>query len=168
MAVVIGGLALVLDASIRGTVAPATLRSPWWRAAIGASPLALAAWAFSDAAGVVCVAIGIALGLGLTLGNPLLALAAIPAIVLAPVALRLVIFAVDTFYPSAFDRRSVTGAADRGAVVTVLTSAMVALALVAGAHGGAYAGIATLTAQLLVVVTAAVRCCASWLPAAVE
>ena len=166
MAIVIGGLAVLLDASIRGTTAPATLRSPWWRAAVGTSPLALATWAFCDATAAASLLIGIALGLGIALGSPLPALAAIPAIVLALVALRLVVLAVDTFYPSAVDRRG-AGAAVRLAVVWELAIDIAMLALYAGAGGGAYASIAATTAALTVVAAVAAWCCAVRLPAAV-
>jgi hypothetical protein len=167
MTIIVGGLAVLLDASIRSTTAPATLRSPWWRAAIGTSSLALATWAFCDAAGAAALLAGIALGLGVALGNPLPALAAIPAILLVPAALRLVVLAVDTFYPAAADR-SGAGAGARLWVVWELTVAIFMLALVAGARGGAYASIATTTAALFFVVVAAAWCGASRLPGAVE
>ncbi len=167
MAVVIGALSLVLDASVRGTTAPATLRSPWWRAAIGTSPLALAAWAFCDAAGTALLLIGLALGLGVALGNPLPALAVIPAIALVPIALRLVVLAVDTFYPATIDRYG-PGAGGRLTVVWVLTSATFTSAIVAGARGGAYASIAAATAILLAITVIAAWCCAVRLPAAVD
>jgi hypothetical protein len=167
LTIVIGGLALLLDASIRGTTAPATLRSPWWRAAIGTLPRALAAWAFCDAAGTASMVIGIVLGLGVALGNPLPALAAVPAILLLPVALRLVVLVVDTFYPAAADRRG-AGAAARLAVVWQATIAIFALSVVAGARGGAYASIATATAALSLIVAVAAWCGAARLPAAVE
>ena len=167
MAIIVGGLAVLLDASIRATIAPATLRSPWWRAAVGTSSLALATWAICDAAGAASLLAGLALGLGVALGNPLPALAGIPAIVLAPAALRLVVLAVDTFYPTAADRRG-AGASTRLVVVWQLTAAIFTLAVVTGARGGAYASIATTTAALFFVVVAAAWCAASRLPAAVE
>ncbi len=166
MAIVIGGLAVLLDASIRVKAAPATLRSPWWRAAIGTSPLALATWALCDATAAASLLIGIALGLGIALGSPLPALAAIPAVVLALVALRLVVLAVATFYPSAVDRRG-AGAAVCLAVVWELAIDIAWLALYAGAGGGAYASVAAATAALSVVVAVAAWCCAVRLPAAV-
>ncbi|HEV2739959.1 MAG TPA: hypothetical protein VGU66_15380 [Candidatus Elarobacter sp.] len=167
MAIVIGGLAVLLDASIRGTTAPATLRSPWWRAAIGASPPALATWAFSDAAGTASLLAGLALGLGIALGNPAPAFAALPAILLVPTALRLVVLAVDTSYPAAVDRRG-AGATVRLVVVWQLTIAIFALAVVTGARGGAYASIAATTAALCVVVAAAAWYGAARLPSAVD
>ena len=85
---------------------------------------------------------------------------------LVPVALRLVVLAVDTFFPAAVDRHG-AGVTARLAVVWELTFAIVALALVAGAHGGAYASIASTTAALFVVVVVAAWCAASRLPAAV-
>ncbi|HEY0382787.1 MAG TPA: hypothetical protein VGC72_11345 [Candidatus Elarobacter sp.] len=166
MAVVVGGLAVIFDAAIRGTTAPATLRSPWWRAAVGTSPLALVAWAFCDAAGVAAMLAGAALGLGVALGDPLPALAAVPEIALVPVALRLVVLAVDTFFPNAVDRRG-AGAGVRVTVVAELTLDIVFLALYAGAGGGPLAAIAATTAALVVVVVVAAWCCAVRLPYAV-
>jgi hypothetical protein len=166
MAIVVGGLAVLLDAAIRGTTAPSTLRSPWWRAAVGTSPRALAAWAFCDALGAAAPLIGIAAGLGIALGRPLYALAALAAILLLPVALRLVALAADTVFPSAADRYG-AGASLRIFVVFELTADIVWLALVAGARGGAFASIAVTTAALLAVVAVAAWCSAVRLPHAV-
>ena len=166
MAIVVGGLAVLLDAAIRGTTAPATLRSPWWRAAVGTSPRALAAWAFCDAIGPAAPLIGIALGLGIALGRPFYALAALPAILLVPVALRLVVLAVDTVFPAAADRYG-AGASLRVFVVLELTTDIFVLALMAGARGGAFASIAVTTVALLAVVAAAAWCSAVRLPHAV-
>jgi hypothetical protein len=166
LAIVVGGLALLLDAAIRGTIAPATLRSPWWRAAIGTSPVALTVWALSDALGPASVLIGIAIGLGIALGDLVPALAALPAIVLVPVALRLVVLAVDTFHPAAADRRG-AGAAVRITVVGFLACSIFTLALVAGAYGGVFAAIATVTLMSIAVVIAAAWLCAARLPSAI-
>jgi hypothetical protein len=157
---------VLLDAAIRGTTAPSTLRSPWWRAAVGTSPRALAAWAFCDALGAAAPLIGIAAGLGIALGRPLYALAALAAILLLPVALRLVALATDTVFPSAADRYG-AGASLRIFVVFELTADIVWLALVAGARGGAFASIAVTTAALLAVVAVAAWCSAVRLPHAV-
>ena len=166
LAIVVGGLSVLLDAAIRGTIAPATLRSPWWRAAIGTSPLALSAWALSDALGPASVLAGIATGLGIALGDPVPALAALPIIVLVPVALRLVVLAVDTFYPTAADRRG-AGASARVTVVGFLASNIFTLALFAGVYGGVFATLAAVTLVLIAVVIVAARLCAARLPTAI-
>ena len=166
LAIVIGGLAVILDAAIRGTTAPATLRSPWWRAAVGTLPRGLVAWAFCDAAGVASQLIGLAAGLGIALGNLLPALAALPAILLVPVALRLVVLAVDTVFPAEADRRG-AGAGARIFVVATLTAGIFTLALTAGARGGAFASIVVTTVALLAVAAAAAWWSAVRLPHAV-
>ncbi|MDQ6942671.1 MAG: hypothetical protein M3169_09185 [Candidatus Eremiobacteraeota bacterium] len=166
MGIVVGGLAVIFDAAIRGTTAPSTFRSPWWRAAVGTSPVALAAWAFCDAAGVAATLIGVALALGFVLGDLLPAFAAIPAIVLVPAALRLVVLAVDTVFPAAADRFG-PGVSARVAVVGGITAGTFALALVAGARGGPLASIAVTTAVLLAVVVVAAYCSSVRLPAAI-
>jgi hypothetical protein len=163
MAIVVGGLAVILDAAIRGTTAPATLRSPWWRAAVGTSPRGLAAWAFCDAAGAAAPLVGIAVGLGIALGQPLAALAVLPAIALVPAALRLVVLCGDTFFPAAADRRG-AGAGLRAFVVFELTLDVFTLALAAGARGGAFASIAAATVALLAITAAAAWCSAARLP----
>jgi hypothetical protein len=160
MAVVIGGFALLLDGALRHTTAPATLLSPWWRSAIGTSANGIAVWALADAAQAYAFGAGAAIGLGAALGAPLLGFAAIPAVVLVPVALRLVALAVDVLFPSAADRRG-AGAALRCATVFVLAAATAALALAAGAHGGALASLAAITALLAVLVTISARWCAT-------
>lgn len=166
MAIVVGGLAVILDASIRMTTAPATLRSPWWRGAVGTSPHGLAVWAFCDAAGTAALLIGFAIGLGIALGQALSALAALPAMLLAPAALRLVLLAVDTFFPGDTDRRSVAASA-RVFVMMELTADVFTLALMAGARGGPFASIAATTAALLAIVAVAAWCSAARLPHAI-
>jgi hypothetical protein len=166
MAIVVGGLAVLLDAAIRGTTAPAALRSPWWCAAVGTSPGGLAAWAFCDGAGATAPLIGIAAGLGIALRSPLHAVAAIPAILLLPAALRLVVLAVDTMFPAAADRRG-AGASLRIFVVSELAADIFALALWAGAYGGAFASLAVTAVALLAVVAAAALCASVRLPHAV-
>ncbi len=166
LAIVVGGLSVLLDAAIRGTTAPETLRSPWWRAAIGTSPRALTVWALSDALGPASVLAGIATGLGIALGDLLPALAALPTIVLVPVALRLVVLAVDTFYPTAVDRHG-AGASARVTVVGFLTSTIFTLALFAGVYGGVFATLASVTLVLIVAVIVAARVCAARLPSAI-
>lgn len=166
MVIVVGGLAVILDAAIRGTTAPATLRSPWWRAAFGTSSRGLATWAFCDAIGAAAPLTGIAVGLGVALGQPLPALAALPAVVLLPVALRLVVLCCDTFFPAATDRYG-AGASARVFVVFELTADVVTLALMAGARGGVFASLAVVTAALLAIAAAAAGCAAARLPHAV-
>ena len=165
MAIVVGGLAVLLDAAIRGTTAPATLRSPWWRAAVGTSTRGLIAWALCDGAGAAASLIGIAAGLGIALNDPLPALAALPAILLLPVTLRLVVLAVDTFFPTAADRRG-AGAGVRLFVVAELTADIVTLALMAAASGGTYASIAVVTVALAAIAAVAAWCAAVRLPSA--
>lgn len=166
LAIVVGGLALLLDAAIRGTIAPATLRSPWWRAAIGTSPVALTAWALSDALGPAAMLAGSATDLGIVLRDPLPALASIPALVLVPIALRLVVLGVDTFYPAVADRRG-AGASARVTVVALLASVIFTLGLVAGAYGGVFAMLAVVTLVLIAVAIVAARLCAARLPFAI-
>jgi hypothetical protein len=163
---VVGGLAVIFDAAVRGTTAPATLRSPWWRAAVGTSGAALAAWAFCDSAGVAAMLIGVAFGVGAALGEPLPAMLAVPMIALVPVALRLVVLAVDTFFPTAADRRGAGGGV-RAGVVGELTLDIAFLALYVGGRDGALASIATTTVALAVVVIVAAAVCGARLPAAV-
>ena len=166
MAIVVGGLAAILDSAIRGTAAPATLHSPWWRAAFGTSPLGLATWAFCDAIGVAAPLTGIAIGLGIALGQPLPALAALPAVVLLPAALRLVVLCCDTLFPAATDRHG-AGATVRIFVIFELTADVVTLALMAGARAGAFASLAVVTVALLAITAAAACCAAARLPHAV-
>lgn len=166
MGIVVGGLAVIFDAAIRGTTAPSTFRSPWWRAAVGTSPVALAAWAFCDAAGVAATLTGVAVALGFALGDLLPAFAAIPAIVIVPAALRLVVLAVDTVFPAAADRFG-PGASARLTVVGQITAGVFTLALVTGARGGPLASIAATTVVLLAVVVAAAYISSARLPAAI-
>ena len=110
--------------------------------------------------------IGVAIGLGIGLGQPLTALAALPAMLLVPVALRLVVLAVDTFFPAEVDRRGAAASA-RVFVVMELTADIFTLALMAGARGGPFASIAATTVALLAIVAVAAWCSAARLPHAV-
>jgi hypothetical protein len=160
MAIVIGGAALLLDGALRRTTAPATLLSPWWRSAIGTSPRAIVAWALADATAVVLFGAGAAIGLGVAFGAPLLALAALPIVVLVPLALRLIVLGVDSLFPSALDRRG-AGASLRVAAVAAATAAIVALSLFTGVRGGAIAAVVTASALLAASVAASARWCAA-------
>jgi hypothetical protein len=111
------------------------------------------------------VLVGIATGLGIALGDPLPALAALPVIVLVPVALRLVVLAVDTIYPTAADRRG-AGASTRVTAVGFLASSIFTLALVAGAYG-VFATLAAVALVLVGIVIVAAWMCSARLPSAI-
>jgi hypothetical protein len=151
LAVVIGGFALLTDGALRRTTAPATLLAPWWRAALGTSAPAIVAWALADAFAVAAFGAGTSLALGTALRTPLLGLAAVPLVVLAPVALRVTALGVDSVFPG--DRRG-PGAFVRVAVVGALTVLTVLAALGAGARGGLLASLAAPTAVLLAIIAA--------------
>lgn len=164
--IVAGGLAIVLDGAIRGTTAPAELRSPWWRSAIGTSPRAMIAWALAGTLPFAVTASGAVLGLGLAMHALALAVAAVPAIVLAPVALRLLVFGVDVLFAASADRRGVA-AALRVALVVAATTGVVTAAFAVGARGGLLASIGTFTVLLAALVAASAWWCARRLPSAV-
>lgn len=155
LAVVIGGFALLADGALRRTTAPGTLLAPWWRSALGTSALAIVAWALADALVVAAFGAGASLALGTALRTPLLGVAAVPLVVLAPVALRVTALAVDSVFPG--DRRG-PGALVRVMAVGALTALTALAVLGAGARGGVLAALAATTAVLIAViaVTAAI------------
>ncbi|HEX3462475.1 MAG TPA: hypothetical protein VHS78_00295 [Candidatus Elarobacter sp.] len=146
LAVVIGGFALLLDGALRRTTAPATLLTLWWRAAIGTSARSVVAWALADASAVVAFGAGAALVFGTALRTPLLGIAALPLILLAPVTLRTTALAVDTLFPA--DRHG-PGAFMRLVVVGGSAAIIAIASFAAGACAGALASLVVATVLLL-------------------
>jgi hypothetical protein len=152
LVVVLGGFALLVDGALRRTTAPATLLTPWWRAAFGTSAPAVVVWALADASTVIAFGVGASLGLGAMLVRPLFGLAALPLVVLAPVALRVTALAVDSVFPG--DRRG-PGGFVRVVVVGTFAALIAVAAFGAGAGGGILAAFLTATAALTAVIVAA-------------
>ncbi|MBV8369903.1 MAG: hypothetical protein JO036_13400 [Candidatus Eremiobacteraeota bacterium] len=164
LAVVVGGFALLVDGALRRTTAPATLLTPWWRAALGTSARAIAVWAFADAVQVAAFAAAAAPALGIAIGKPLLGVAAVPLVVLTPVASRLISLSVDVFFSR--DRRG-PGAFVRVVLTSALAVLVVLASLSAGARAGAPAALATATALVAAYAVAAAAFCEWRLSAAV-
>ena len=164
LAIVVGGFALLVDGALRRTTAPATLLTPWWRAALGTSARSIAVWAFADAGKVVAFAATAAPALGIALGKPLLGVAAVPLVVLTPVASRLIALSVDVLFSR--DRRG-PGAFVRVVVTSALTVLVVLASLSAGARAGASAALAAATTLIVAYVVAAAAFCEWRLSAAI-
>jgi hypothetical protein len=144
LAAVVGPIAAALGAALMQADGIETVRSLWWRTALGTGPRAILAWAVAATLPVAGFVAAFVVTLAAAWGAILLGIAAVPLAFGAPVMLRLATLAVGATFPAGGDRRGAASVV-RVAVACGLIAAVVAASLPLAANGP-YAVLATATA----------------------